>query len=224
METVGSINTFRATLAAKQWLAPGVLEIRLSRPAGLSFIPGQFIRFLMDGYQRDYTMVSSPNADTMDFCIALVPQGLFTKTIQKAEIGDVFSLSGPHGYFVYQGDVNPAVFVTTGTGIAPIVAFSRAGFGDAILLHGVKSSDQLIYRDMLSSATHNYVPCVSQLSDDADDPEGIYMGRVTDYLSQNIAPGVYDFYLCGRRPMIVAATAIIDSRFPGSRLFSEAYD
>jgi ferredoxin-NADP reductase len=225
VEKVGAQRPFVTTLAARQWLAPGILEIRLNRPAGLRFIPGQFMRFLMAGYQRDYTMVSSTDAATIDFCIALEAQGRFSDKIQKAEIGDEFQLSGPYGYFVFQGDVNPAVFVVTGTGIAPIVAFCRAGIGDALLLHGVQSSDQLIYREALASRLRGYVPCVSKAPGAEYGPSGVgFAGRVTDYMNEKLMPGVYDFYLCGRRSMIRDATGIIDRRFPDSRLFSEAYD
>lgn len=225
MEKVGDQRPFETTLAARQWLAPGMLEIRLKRPADLRFIPGQFMRFFMKGYQRDYTMVSSADADTIDFCVAIEERGRFSNKIQKVAIGDAFLLSGPHGYFVFQGDLNPAVFVATGSGIAPIVAFCRAGIGGACLLHGVQSRDQLVYRDTLASRLRDYVPCISKARGADDAPPGAgYTGRVTDYLNEKLVPGVYDFYLCGQRSMIQDAIAIIDRRFPDSRLFSEAYD
>ena len=46
----------------------------------------------------------------------------------------------------------------------------------------------------------------------------------TGYLKSELAPGTYDFYLCGRRDMIRDATAVIDGRFGDSRLFIENYD
>jgi hypothetical protein len=89
----------------------------------------------------------------------------------------------------------------------------------------VQSRDQLVYRDVLASRLRDYVPCVSKARGAEDGPpRGGYAGRVTDYLNEKLAPGVYDFYLCGQRSMIQDATVIIDRRFPDSRLFSEAYD
>ena len=224
MERVDDRGRFSARLVARRWLAPGILEVRLTRPADFAFMPGQFLRIGMGGYQRDYTMVSGPDADTIDFCIALVDKGRFSSEILKAGIGTAFQLTGPHGHFIFQGPVNPAVFVATGTGVAPFVAFCRGGVEAALLLHGAGSPDRLIYRDLLEAVLHRYVPCISRLPGDHAGQGNIYPHRVSRYLEQQLRPGTYDFYLCGRRSMIRDATAIIDDRFGHSRIFIETYD
>ena len=211
-------------LTSRRWLAPGILEFRLHKPLDYGFIPGQYVRFMMDGYQRDYTMVSKSESETIDFCLAVVDKGRFSTEILKAEIGATFQVSRPLGHFVYQEGVNPAVFVATGTGVAPFVAFSRSGVGDALLLHGVSSPDRLIYRDHLEPALREYIPCIRQPDADHSDATGGYPDRVTHYLQEQLKPGTYDFYLCGRRSMIRDAAAIIDHQFGDSRLFIETYD
>ncbi len=218
------MTRFRASLVDRRWLAPGILDLRLTRPADVAFIPGQFMRFEMNGYERDYTMVSTPDGDTLDFCIALVDGGRFSGDILAAGKGTSFQLTGPHGHFVFQGPLNPAVFVGTGTGVAPFVAFCRSGVPAAFLLHGVGTPDRLIYRRVLQGAVREYVPCLSQSSATVDRVPHAFSGRVTRYLEQQLKPGTYDFYLCGRRSMIRDATAIIDQRFGESRLFVETYD
>lgn len=215
---------FLAALADRRWLAPGILEFRLRRPHDFSFIPGQFLRFMLDGVQRDYTMVSRPEAQTLDFCIAIVDGGRFSSEIQHARIGSVFQVSGPLGHFIYQGAVNPAVFVATGTGVAPFVAFCRNGADRPMLLHGVRHPDGLIYRDVLKFAVQPYIACIGGLSTIIENGIEVYPGHVTDYLKSALTPGTYDFYLCGRRDMIRDATAIIDGRFGDSRLFIESFE
>ncbi|HSO18938.1 MAG TPA: FAD-binding oxidoreductase [Desulfosarcina sp.] len=225
MERVTGAAPVASALEARHWLAPGILEVRLRRPAGFDFIPGQFARLVMDDYVRDYTMVSGPKDDSLVFCIAVVEKGRFSQKILDSAVGTPFLLTGPHGHFVYQGTVNPPVFVATGTGIAPFAAFGRSGIGgDALLLHGAGSPDQLIYRDLLQTAVRNYVPCVSRPCAAGRLPADAFGGRVTRYLEQRLESGRYDFYLCGRRAMIRDATAIIDRRFGQSRLFIETYD
>lgn len=211
-------------LTSRRWLAPDILEFRLHKPSDYAFIPGQYARFMMDGYQRDYTMVSDPESDTLDFCIAVVDKGRFSNEILTADIGTAFQVSRPLGHFVYQGDMNPAVFVATGTGVAPFAAFCRSGVDDALLLHGASSPGRLIYRDLLAPGLRDYIPCVRPSDADDSDMTGVYPGRVTDYLEEHLKPGTYDFYLCGRRSMIRDAAAIIDRRFGASRLFIETYD
>jgi len=224
VERVGGAPRFSARLVDRHWLAPGILELRLTRQEGVTFIPGQFLRFVMDGYERDYTMVSTPDAKTIDFCIAMVDGGRFSKDIQKADIGTPFELTGPHGHFVFKGPANSAVFVATGTGVAPFVAFCRSGVDAGLLLHGVGAPDRLVYRDILQSGLRGYVPCISRFSEKMDRPDNAFAGRVTHYLEQQLTQGVYDFYLCGRGAMIRDVTALIDQQFGDSRLFIETYD
>lgn len=213
-----------AVLLERRWRAPGILELRLHLPAGFSFMPGQFLRFVMGGYQRDYTIVSDTQAESIELCIAMVDGGRFSGEILNTDIGSELPVSGPHGHFIYQGGGNPAVFVATGTGVAPFVAFCRSGVCDALLLHGVSTPDQLIYRELLQTMLSGYTPCLTQPSDNDGGLADAHPGRVTHYLEQRLRPGVYDFYLCGRRTMIRDATAIIDRQFGDSRLFIETYD
>ena len=99
----------------------------MERPPGFTFIAGQFVRFTVEDYQREYTMTSDPDAETLDFCIAVEDPGRFSGAIQAADSGAAFSFDGPLGHFVYQGPARPAVFIATGTGVAPFVAFCRSG-------------------------------------------------------------------------------------------------
>lgn len=225
MEEVNGAGCFAAEMVGWRALAPGIRWVSLRRPAGFTFTPGQFLRFHMHGYQRDYTIVSSTLADTLDFCIALVDRGRFSTIIADATPGTVFQVSGPHGHFIYQGKANPAVFVATGTGVAPFVAFCQAGITDALLLHGVRHVVELIYRPLLQAHLRSYIPCLSRSA--RIPTAGIdtaFAGRVTLYLETELAPGKYDFYLCGRPGMIRDAMALIDDRFGESRIFVETYD
>ena len=56
MERVGDSPLFSARLVDRHWLVPGILELRLSRPAGLSFIAGQFVRIEIVHQRVDITV------------------------------------------------------------------------------------------------------------------------------------------------------------------------
>lgn len=225
MAGVNRPQHFAVELVKRHWIAPDVIEFQCTRPTDIAFAPGQFMRFIINGVERDYTMVSVPEASTLDFCLKIRPNGLFSKTILKARLGHTFNLSGPHGHFVYRRPLNPAVFVATGTGIAPFVAFSRCRIGEAILLHGVDSPEALIYQSIVQREVEAYIPCISQSakSEPSKAPH-IFHGRVTDYLQIKLSQGIYDFYLCGSGGMIRNATAIIDDRFEDSKLYIENFD
>lgn len=51
----------------------------------------------------------------------------------------------------------------------------------------------------------------------------LFSGRVTEAAVHHLAPGPYDFYLCGGRAMIRDFTVLADERFPGSRIFMEVF-
>ena len=130
------------------------------------------------------------------------------------------SFNGPYGYFNFQPSERQAVFAATGTGIAPFAAMCRSGVEDFILLHGVSRLSELYYRRELETTARQYIPCIS---DQAELPDGLYMGRVTGFLKTQLPAAVYDFYLCGNGAMIRDVTLLVDERFEGSRVFTEKF-
>ena len=212
---------YQLEVAGLRWLTERTFEIGFHRPDGFAFIPGQKIRFLAGDISRDYTLVNGPDAPFLTICVRLVDGGRFSPQLARARTGDRFTISAAFGYFRFQPSPRPAVFVATGTGIAPFVAFVRAGAGGFTLLHGVRTPGELYYRDELEAASGSYTACLSG----EKDPPGntFFSGRVTGYLESRPASGEYDFYLSGRGEMISDATLIIDRRFPGSLVFSESF-
>lgn len=206
-----------------EWLSSAAFEADLSRPGTFSFTPGQRIRFIEENIQRDYTIISSPEDPFIKLCVRHIKDGTFSTRLSNASPGDTFHITGPHGYFSYTGTKNQAVFVATGTGIAPFVSFTRHGAKGFILLHGVSGLSELYYREPLKSAAALYVPCVSSPTPGQTQDLKIYHGRVTQYIEKELPAGTYDFYLCGNGDMIADVTQLIDDRFPESKVFTESF-
>ena len=212
--------TYRTRLLERRELSPGTVEIDLERPERFSFIAGQRIRLHHDRQHRDYSLVNAPGAPVLTLCVRLVKQGFFSGFLETCPQDSALELSGPYGYFVFHGSDRPAVWVATGTGIAPFVAMCRAGAGDAAVIHGVRTAAQLYYCDLFRQSATHYTAC---LSASTTGEAGHFQGRVTGYIQQRLPAGAYDFYLCGRREMIRDATRIIDERFPESRIYTEIF-
>jgi benzoate/toluate 1,2-dioxygenase reductase component len=206
-------------VSRKSWLTPDTFEISFHRPAGFDFLPGQKMRFEAQGFSRDYTLINAPQDPELTILVRHVPEGRFSPRLAGAEQGHRFEIQGPLGYFGFHPSSSPTVWVATGTGIAPFIAFVRAGLRSRLLLHGVRSSGERYYRVELIRGTQHYVGCISGPAAPAD----CFHGRVTDYLSRHLEAGRYDFYLCGRMEMITAAVGIIDQRFDGAHVFSEPF-
>ena len=165
-------------------------------------------------------MASPPGDQDLLLCIRNVEGGRLSPQLGSAPLNTRFYFTGPHGYFTFQPSRRPAVFMATGTGIAPFRSMVGSGATDITLLHGVTLSDDLYYADFLRSTVKRYVPCISSPREPFED---FFAGRVTDYLQTQIAPEAYDFYLCGRSEMIREATHLIDDKFPGSLIYTEQY-
>jgi ferredoxin-NADP reductase len=213
-------TAFQTRLIDRRPLSPGTVEIDLARPDGFSFVAGQRIRLLHGDLSRDYTLTNGPEAPVLTLCVRLVKGGAFSNLLDVAPQNAALSFSGPHGYFVFHASQRPAVWVATGTGIAPFAAMCRSGRRCTVAAHGVRNAEELYYSDLLRIAAGTYAGC---LSTEPDAPGDFFHGRVTDYLQHRLTTDAYDFYLCGRREMIRDATLIIDDRFPGSRIYAEIF-
>jgi NAD(P)H-flavin reductase len=213
-------ENYASELIERQWLSNKSFEITLSKPKSFEYMPGQCIRLIHDAVERDYSLVTAPTDPNLALCIRNIEGGILSPELSNAPVGSRFNFNGPHGYFTFRPSKRPAVFVATGTGLAPFVSMARSGVAGFILLHGVNSAKDLYYTSVFKSAAKQYLPCISE----TDKLAGEYFrGRVTDYMQKNLAPEIYDFYLCGRREMIRDVTFLVDERFPGSFIFTETF-
>jgi ferredoxin-NADP reductase len=217
------VETYRVRVTRKHPLAPGVMEIGLERPSDFQMQAGQKIRFHHRGLARDYTLINAPDEDQLVICAIQVPQGNFSPGLMQSPLGTVYEISKPFGYFTFQVSVRTAVFLATGTGIAPFVAFVRAGVRDFILLQGARSDEHLYYWSEMMAAARTYVPCLTRTAEDLQLVPETFQGRVTGYLETRLPVAGYDFYLCGSGAMVDAATRIIDRRFAGSLVYGESF-
>jgi ferredoxin-NADP reductase len=213
-------ENYSAELIERRWLSNKSFEITLTKPKSFEYLPGQRIRLIHHAVERDYSLVSSPTDPDFALCIRHIEGGILSPGLSNAPVGSCFNFNGPHGYFTFRPSTRPAVFVATGTGLAPFVSMARTGVTGFILLHGVHSAEDLYYASVLKSTAKQYVPCISE----TDRSSGEYFqGRVSDYLQKKLAPGPYDFYLCGRREMTRDVTFLVDEKFPGSLIFTEVF-
>jgi len=221
--TTDSAGPYETRVLSRSWLTEDAFEIRFSRQPGLQFAPGQRLRFIRNEVERDYTPVSSPQDEGIDFLVRSVKGGLFSSVLASAREGDPFQFTGPHGYFRFYPSERPPVFVATGTGVAPFVSMARAGVQDFILLHGVRRFLDLYYDPLFRKTARLYVPCLSTVKDPGEGAAGGFAGRVTEYLEGHLPSGAYDFYLCGRGEMIRDVMHLVDQKFPDSLVYTEPF-
>jgi benzoate/toluate 1,2-dioxygenase reductase component len=218
------MTDYTLEVTGHRWLTDRTFEIRFRRPPDFQFLPGQKVRFVDGNLERDYTLLGPRGVAELAICVRHIPEGRFSPRLAESKVGDLFQVTPPFGYFTFNISPRRAVFIATGTGIAPFVAFVRDGVHDFDLLHGVRSAEELYYYQELESAARKYIPC---LSNAIEFPAGMwplaFSGHVGQGLQALLPSGAYDFYLCGRGDMIRDVMGIIDERYEGSHVFNEIF-
>lgn len=213
---------YASRIIRRQWLTGDVFTLGLERPPEFVFAAGQRVRLHLQGEMRDYSVIPGPRPDELELLIRSVADGIMSSHLSRCPLNTILSFSGPSGHFIYRPSPRQAVFIATGTGIAPFAAMCRNGTKGFIVLHGVRKAGELYYRDQLEPSAFRFIACLTE-PEASTPPMGIFGGRVTGYLRTGLIPGAYDFYLAGRREMIADAMPIIDDRFPTSHVYTEIF-
>ncbi len=156
------VSNYTVTLLKRKWLSDKTFEIILSAPPVFEFEPGQRIRLSLGGHERDYSIVSAPEESELTLCIRSVAGGKLSALLGLADIGTSLSVNGPYGYFTYKPSSRPAVFVATGTGIAPFCSMARSGISGFTLLHGVSLPPDLYYACQFQQSARTNIPCLTE--------------------------------------------------------------
>ncbi|MGD2188037.1 MAG: FAD-binding oxidoreductase [Desulfobacterales bacterium] len=218
-----SVRIYTSKLLKRQWLSKKAFEVELTRPPLFEFSPGQCICFIYEAIQRYYSLICTPGDSTLRICVHSVENGIFSPLLAAAKMGTRFDFTGPHGYFTFRPSRRTPVFIATGTGIAPFLSMGSSGVAGFIILHEVETPEELYYASSFRTFAKRYVPCISEISPGSKEPPGIYSGNAVKYLSEQLPPDHYDFYLCGQEKMIREVTLLVDEQFPGSLIFREVY-
>lgn len=139
-----------------------VRTFRLVSPDGaelpFTWQPGQFlnVQLKIDGKRvaRSYTIASSPaQRQWLELTIKREPQGLASSFLHgKMREGDLLSISGPAGRFVYSGDQQERVLlIAGGVGLTPVMSILRTlcavrWSGQIDLVVSAKTEADLIFR------------------------------------------------------------------------------
>ncbi len=201
-------------------LTDGVFLLGFRRD--FSFEAGQIIGIAMDagGPRRLYSICSGEEENEIKILYNVVNDGLLTPGLSDLGEGSTIWITEPRGSFV--ASPGPAVWIATGTGIAPFYSMMRSGLAeDKLLIHGERYPERFHFHNEFSKVHGDkYIRCCTTKQD-----ESYFPGRVTDFLreTERLDPGL-KYYLCGRTEMVVEARDILISRgVPYEHIISEIY-
>jgi ferredoxin-NADP reductase len=228
----------KAKLISSFELAPQVHHFVFSVPdvEQLHFKPGQFVSFneLLNGKKitRPYSIASLPDGNRFELCLNLVQEGLFSHFLFEMKPGDSVEMSAPLGFFVVRNPTKEALFIATGTGIAPFRPMvpdflSHPQAAQLTLLFGLRYENSIYYRQEFEefAAEHSnfrFWPTLSR-------PEPSWNGR-TGHIQVHLLEAIgdrrdMDVYICGLKAMVDDVRAILKGLgFDRKQIIFEKYD
>jgi CDP-4-dehydro-6-deoxyglucose reductase, E3 len=237
------IPAVRRTLevTATRALSPSVRHLELASTDGLpiDYLAGQWFKlYLPGGLDRDYSIASAPDPrhpDRIEIAVTRVDGGAGSEILHRAAVGDRFEALGPNGLFVREAEqlAMPAVYVGTGTGLAPLRAMLSEELASErqspqVLLFGCRTEAEILYRDELEAWTrqHPRFRLLVTLSRSTESWSG-RRGWVQHHLPE-IAPPLLPahFYVCGLSKMITDVRRVLKETLgvDRKRIHSERYD
>jgi ferredoxin-NADP reductase len=228
----------KATVLEFYDIAPEVRHFVFEVPEvlRLHYKPGQFVSFTetVNGKKitRPYSIVSLPDGNRFELCLNLVHGGVFTPYLFSMKAGDSIEMSAPLGFFVIRDPAKDAVFVATGTGIAPFRAMapdylSHPHAKQLTLIFGVRQEHTIYYRDDFEqlARTHpdfRFWPTLSRA-------ESSWTGR-TGHVQTHLIEAIgdrrdLDVYICGLKAMVDDVRGMLKGLgFDRKQIIFEKYD
>ena len=202
----------------------------------LVFTPGQFVSLVhaFEGTEvtRAYSIASAPDGNRFELCLNRVKEGVFSPWLFAMNPGDTVDMKGPLGYFVLRNPGRDALFVATGTGIAPFRSILQANVATPppihiTLLFGARYPESLLYRGEFETLAHlwpgfRFWPTVTR-------PDASWQGRV-GRVQQHLLEAIgdrrdIDVYICGLREMVDDVRTVLKCvGFDRKQIIVEKYD
>jgi len=234
----------QATLLSKKILAVDVYSLYFyTEGFGFGFIPGQYVVLDVPSssspIKRLYSFAgSNSSANSFELLVKLVPGGVASEYLRGLSIGDKVDVSGPAGLFLEQKTLNRKIYMTTGTGFAPIRSFllsKEPGSVNGALYWGLKDLAETYLFDELRALQQDnplfsFSYCLSQqVSFDSIPADLLHYYRAghidaawgADFPTINSAD---EYYLCGSRTVIESLRLLLLSKgVLKTKLFFEKY-
>jgi ferredoxin-NADP reductase len=226
----------KAHVRRVQPLSASVRALFLEAEGGpIRFAAGQWVNLHVPTAagpcKRAYSVASAPGDELLELAVTRVEGGAASPTLHALEPGALLELDGPHGFFTREGAVaeQPALFVATGTGLAPFRSMLRDRRGPApiTLLFGCRSEADILWRDELEelarSGAIRLEVTLSQGSPGWSGRRGYVQRHVPELAAALGAPHVF---VCGLNRMVSEVRAVCKEQlgYDRRRIHSERYD
>jgi|TARA_R110000850_G_scaffold277133_1_gene423317 ferredoxin--NADP+ reductase len=236
--------TRQKVLQVREWVPGKLLSIKVSRPDNFKFKGGQYARLgLSDKIEtntepsiwRAYSMVNGPDQTPLEFYSIVVPEGEFSPRLAALKPGDTIYIDNTVFGFLTADRFEPGGtlwMIATGTGLSAYLSMLNdpatwAAFDQIILIHGVRTKDELAYSEEIrqwqaNSGTQALPAKFVYLAIPTREPmPGVPQQRITTLIENGeleklahcpLDPDRNKIMLCGNPEMLADARVILKKK------------
>jgi ferredoxin-NADP reductase/MOSC domain-containing protein YiiM/ferredoxin len=205
-------------------------------------LPGQFVVLRLQPdpaaapLLRSYSLSSAPAADHYRISIKRESHGAASSYLSnRIRVGDCLEVSAPRGAFTLKSDERPAVLLSAGVGVTPVLAMLHAlvatgATREVWWLYGARNGSEHPFArecDELLRQLPRSCRYIIYSRASASEPSGHFDARGhldLDVLTRLGVPPEADFYLCGPIVFLQDVTlGLLRLGVPPSRLHSEIF-
>lgn len=198
------------------------------------FTAGQFTKLALDiGHQkigRPYSFVNPPQHQPLEFYYITLPEGPLTTRLSRLEVGDsVWIMPRASGFFTLSEipDADYLWCLATGTALGVFLSILRtpepwARFKKVVLVHAVRTADELTYQDALKSLAVQHpqqfqmIPFVSRedtgFALKGRIPQAIEDGRLEAQAGIPLTAQASQVMICGNPDMVRDTRLVLENR------------
>ena len=221
MKATAKLYDFEAEVIQTIMRTPDVLSIRLRRPEGFNYLPGQWM-LVTPGKKTEQptkplSLSSSPTEDFLEVTKRLTGHE-FSNALAALKPGDATSLQGPYGNLTFHGEDDKICMLSGGIGITPLRSMIRYSFDerlktDIVLIYSNRFENDIAFKedfDALQETCPNF-KMISTITNPSQEWKGL-TGRINAEMVKTVVPDHADrvFYSCGPKPMVDDLVAMLD--------------
>lgn len=233
--------TYTITCTKKVLLAPGVYELRFTRPENFMFKAGQFVLFdvpLIDNpsdiQPRALSIASTLDEQELIFVVKMLTGGRMSRWIEEVVTeGLTATMKGPFGLFTLKPD-QPKGFlmVATGAGVAPFrsqlkwLLEEQKDTRPLHLVFGARLKGDLFWTDQFEALEKAHPNFHFHISLSGEQDWHGHRGRVQMIIPQIISDfSQIKLYVCGAPPMVadIKKHAMEDWKLAKADVHGEGY-
>jgi len=209
-----------------------IIEVFLRLPpnANFNFLEGQYLDVIHNNMRRSYSIASSSNDNQIRLLIKRFENGKMSDYwFNEAEENDLLRIEGPKGTFFLRDAAKPVLFLTTGTGIAPIMSILKSldenpdyKQQNIITVYcGNRYPKEFVWKPVFKNIEVEFVRVCSKPTQDWKGIVG-YVQNVALHRQQNFLN--HAVYACGSSTMIkMAKELFIENGLPENQFYSDAF-